>query len=219
MAIHFFGPTKSGDTYYCTLISVYNFDVVNFAHLHHGDDKPKDHMLFPICFAQVARTGSNNNVSLIMVAHDRWNLLCKVGCGGDRHIFWQLLWKKQKNTVSKLVPFLKEFNSSNKARFIFGISRCIYNGLKSSYRIMYSNSVDKLGEHLRTSKMTKVNPARRWFPLLGWLPQKKLLKSHWKNWSKHNFLYVRRVGRKIERESMQSWHVDQIISTWRCTCI
>ncbi len=99
MAIHFFGPTKSGDTYYCTLISVYNFDVVNFAHLHHGDDKPKDHMLCPIYVAQVARTGSNNNASLIMVALDRSNLLCKVGCGGDLHIFDSCFGKNKKYCV------------------------------------------------------------------------------------------------------------------------
>ncbi len=148
-------------------MSIYNLGIVNIAHIHQGDNEPKDHMHCHIYSEGVAGKGSNNVASLIMKTLDGLNLLHKDDCGGELNIiFDNCSGQNKNNTVLKLVPFLLEMGYFKQVRFVFLVvghtknsADMLFNALKSLYQVKDSNSVDELLEHLRKSKRVTVNLA------------------------------------------------------------
>ncbi len=61
-----FGENQPGDTYYFTLLSVYNVGVVNCAHIHSGEKEPQDHMYCHVYHEDIASNRANNVASLIL---------------------------------------------------------------------------------------------------------------------------------------------------------
>ncbi len=82
MEMQAFGGNQPGDSYYFTLLSVYNLGVVNCAHIHSEEAEPKDHMHCHVNHEGIASKGANNVASLIL------QILTEIGVMRGRRGRW-----------------------------------------------------------------------------------------------------------------------------------
>ncbi len=75
MELPFSSETQQGHTYYYTPMSVYNPGVVNSAHIHDGDEDPKDYMHYHVYDEGITGKDSNSVASLIMKTLENLHLL------------------------------------------------------------------------------------------------------------------------------------------------
>ena len=86
------GDSLSNSTYYFSPLSVFNFGVVNHAHVYH-DGRVSEHMHAHVYHEGVGKKGANNVASLIIKTLRHLNILCEDLVGGElvKYNIWQLL--------------------------------------------------------------------------------------------------------------------------------
>jgi len=157
---------QPGTTYYFSPLTVFNLGVVNHAHTY-NDGRVSEHMHEYLFHEGVRKKGAKNVASLIVKTLRQLNILREDSVGGELNIIFDYCSGQDKNnTVLKLPAWLMEMNYFKEVNFTFLIvghtknaADCLFNSLKTQYRLQNLFMFKDLLEALNRSQMVTVHPA------------------------------------------------------------
>jgi len=166
MELPSYNSEQPGCTYYFSPLTVFNLGVVNHAHTY-NDGRVSEHMHAHLYHEGVGKKGANNVASLIVKTLRQLNILREDSVGGELNIiFDNCSGQNKNNTVLKLAAWLMAMNyfkEVNFTCFIVGHTKnaanCLFNSLKTEYRLQNLFTFQDLSEALNRSQMVTVHPA------------------------------------------------------------